>query len=152
MTASLGPRLAVIGTAGHWQAAVRLGHRRSLATCGHTHRNRDGGQANARQCGQLLVRAARNPQLAAGFINDAQAAAGFARYAGARITNAEARERAQTTLDAWRSVVLEHDLHVPALTWGTPRPACGCCPTPATPEDQERLARVSAHRAPWSAR
>ena len=151
MTASLGMRLAVTGTSGRWQAALRSGHRRTLAECGHGHRNRDGGQANARQCGELLIRAARNPHAAAAFRAHAVESAAAAQRAGARITLEEASARATATLDTWRTVVLDGDLHVPSRAWGADRPACGCCIPEPSPGEQERAARRAAHRAPWSA-
>ena len=128
MTASLGMRLAVTGTAGRWQAALRSGHRRTLAECGHGHRNRDSGQNAARHCGELLIRAAWNPTAAADFRARAVQAAVAARAAGARFTAEEASARATAVLDTWRTVVRDADMHLPVQYGQAPGATCSCCP------------------------
>jgi hypothetical protein len=121
-------RVTTTGTSGAWHGAIRAG-RVTLAECGHSHRNRDGGSdPAARPCAASLVRAARSEEVAARVIAERVAAAARARRLGARITDDEARAAAQATVAAWRTIVLEHDLHLPKPPGVyVATIACGCC-------------------------
>lgn len=122
-------RLTTVGQSGAWRGALRAGTR-NLAACGHSHANRyTGHTGSAQRCMATLVRAARNPELADIVVAAAVAGAARARSLGARITDEEARERAEATLDDVRAVLREHpDFHLPRPPGiFTPGIVCGCC-------------------------
>lgn len=127
-------RLSYSGRSGAWTAVLRDG-RKVLAECGHNHRNRDSGIDNAWSCGTGLALAARNRHTTAILIVDqAVASAGRARQLGARITNDEARAKAEATIAAWREVVTARDFHTKA-DWSQRvygGRTCGCCPATTT--------------------
>lgn len=123
-------RLTYTGHPGAWRSALRVG-RKTLADCGHNHRNRDGGRDNAATCGAKLVTAARHDEHANRFIGEAIGAATL----GARITADEARATAQTTLDDWRAAIAATGFHTtPCLAQTQAGRTCGCCPAPPNPE------------------
>jgi hypothetical protein len=127
-------RLTTVGSAGSWSAALRVG-RRTVVDCGHRHVNRDSGRGAARTCGEKLTRAARDEEAAAREIADRVAAAARVRALGARLTDAEARERAVAVVEAWRVAVVSAEFHIEA-DWSQRRAGrtCGCCRSGRSPE------------------
>ena len=121
-------RIATTGGSGSWRGAIRQGTR-TLVDCGHAHANRDSGYSgSARQCITTRIRAARSPELAEHVLGAAVAAAAGARQMGARLTDEEARAKAEANLDEIRAVLDATGFHLP-IPPGifTPGITCGCC-------------------------
>jgi hypothetical protein len=101
MTTTQPLRFGTTGTAGCWTGVIRRGSR-IVVICGHTHSNRDYGNASARDCIRSLVWTVRQDR-DAHWIGMASAAAHRAASLGARLDVERAVTRAQATLDAARA-------------------------------------------------